>query len=176
MWRAYLMFRHAALAGRDLGGRQTVLPPQAIIMSAGHGSHQRRWPRHAAAHLGQARVALDWADRVDLRAGGSLEARRHQLTDTAVTAIDPNEFPLIAGRSRLCARDGAPPARRRGQGHRFWLSKATINGCADRNRPKDALGDQQLQLVVTDEENHQTPAQQTDWDVTHRSGSEVGPS
>ena len=52
---------------------------------------------------------------------------RHSLTDTAVTAVDPVQFPLIA----------ADLAYIRGMAHRqlgdeekaqIWLSKATING------------------------------------------------
>jgi len=94
--QAYLMF--ATQRWPDvISVAATILPPQAIIMSAVTAA-TNALAAHAAAHLGQARVALDWADRVDLRAGhgGLAEARRHQLTDTAVTAIDPNEFPLIA--------------------------------------------------------------------------------
>src|SRR6201995_3028156 len=116
-----------------------LLPPQTIIMSAVTAA-TNALAAHAAAHLGQGRVALDWADRVDLRAGhvGAAEARRHQLTDTAVTAIDPNEFPLIA----------ADLAYVRGMAHRqldqedkaqIWLSKATINGALI-EPAKEALG------------------------------------
>src|ERR1700728_5482872 len=123
--RAYLMF--ATQRWPDaISVAATVLPPQAIIMSAVTAA-TNALAAHAAAHLGQARVALDWADRVDLRAGGSVEARRHQLTDTAVTAVDPDELHLIA----------ADLAYVRGMAHRqldeedkaqIWLSKATING------------------------------------------------
>ena len=135
--RAYLMF--ATQRWPDvISVAATVLPPQAIIMSAVTAA-TNALAAHAAAHLGQARVALDWADRVDLRAGGSAEARRSQLTDTAVTAIDPNEFPLIA----------ADLAYVRGMAHRqldeedkaqIWLSKATINGALI-EAAKDALAD-----------------------------------
>ena len=125
--RAYLMF--ATQRWPDvISVAATILPPQAIIMSAVTAA-TNTLAAHAAAHLGQGRVALDWADRVDLRAGhgGVAEARRHQLTDTAVTAIDPNEFPLIA----------ADLAYVRGMAHRqldqedkaqVCLSRATING------------------------------------------------
>ena len=165
--RAYLMF--ATQRWPDaISVAATVLPPQAIIMSAVTAA-TNALAAHAAAHLGQARVALDWADRVDLRAGGSVEARRHQLTDTAVTAIDPNEFPLIA----------ADLAYVRGMAHRqldeedkaqIWLSKATINGALTESA-KDALADQQLQLVVTDEETINTRSNR--WDVTtERSASD----
>src|SRR5271168_746189 len=160
--RAYLMF--ATQRWPDvISVAATLLPAQAIIMSAVTAA-TNALAAHAAAHLGQARVALDWADRVDLRAGhvGAGEARRHQLTDTAVTAIDPNEFPLIA----------ADLAYVRGMAHRqldeedkaqIWLSKATINGALIESA-KDALADQQLQLVVTDEETINTRSNR--WDVT----------
>src|ERR1700760_3080027 len=160
--RAYLMF--ATQRGRDaIWVAAPVLPPQAIIMSAVTAA-TNALAAHAAAHLGQARVALDWADRVDLRAGHvrAGEARRHQLTDTAVTAIDPNEFPLIA----------ADLAYVRGMAHRqldqedkaqVWLSRATINGALI-EPAKDALADPNLQLVVTDEEPINTRSNR--WDVS----------
>jgi type VII secretion ATPase EccA len=90
------------------------------------------------------------------------EARRHQLTDTAVTAIDPNEFPLIA----------ADLAYVRGMAHRqldeedkaqIWLSKATINGALIESA-KEALADPHLQLVVTDQETINTRSNK--WDVS----------
>src|ERR1700756_4587600 len=160
--RAYLMF--ATQRWPDaISVAATVLPPQAIIMSAVTAA-TNALAAHAAAHLGQARVALDWADRVDLRAGhvGVAEARRHQLTDTAVSAIDPNEFPLIA----------ADLAYVRGMAHRqldqedkaqVWLSRATINGALI-EPAKDALADPNLQLVVTDEETINTRSNR--WDVS----------
>ena len=160
--QAYLMF--ATQRWPDvISVAATVLPPQAIIMSAVTAS-TNALAAHAAAHLGQARVALDWADRVDLAAGrgNSAEARRHQLTDTAVTAIDPNQFPLIA----------ADLAYIRGMAHRqlgeedkaqIWLSKATINGALI-EAAKEALADRSLALVVTDEETINTRSNR--WDVT----------
>jgi type VII secretion ATPase EccA len=160
--RAYLMF--ATLRWPDvISVAATLLPAQAIIMSAVTAA-TNALAAHAAAHLGQARVALDWADRVDLRAGhvSAGEARRHQLTDTAVTAIDPNEFPLIA----------ADLAYVRGMAHRqldqedkaqVWLSRATINGALI-EPAKDALADPNLQLVVTDEETINTRSNK--WDVS----------
>jgi len=160
--RAYLMF--ATQRWPDvISVAATVLPPQAVIMSAVTAATNALAAR-AAAHLGQGRVALDWADRVDMRAGhgGVAEARRHQLTDTAVTAIDPNEFPLIA----------ADLAYVRGMAHRqldqedkaqVWLSRATINGALI-EPAKDALADPNLQLVVTDEETIDTRSNK--WDVT----------
>ncbi len=140
-----------------------ILPPQAIIMSAVTAATSAL-AAHAAAHLGQGRVALDWADRVELRAGhsGPAEARRHQLAETAVTAIDPNDFPLIA----------ADLAYVRGMAHRqldeedkaqIWLSKATIHGALI-EPAKDALADPNLRLVVTDEATINTRTNK--WDVT----------
>jgi type VII secretion ATPase EccA len=160
--QAYLMF--ATQRWPDvISVAATILPPQAIIMSAVTAS-TNALAAHAAAHLGQARVALDWADRVDLAAGrgNSAEARRRQLTDTAVTAIDPNQFPLIA----------ADLAYIRGMAHRqldeedkaqIWLSKATINGALI-EAAKEALADRSLALVVTDEETINTRSNR--WDVT----------
>jgi type VII secretion ATPase EccA len=160
--RAYLMF--ATQRWPDvISVAATILPPQAIIMSAVTAA-TNALAAHAAAHLGQGRVALDWADRVDLRAGhvGVGEARRHQLMDTAVTAIDPNEFPLIA----------ADLAYVRGMAHRqldqedkaqVWLSRATINGALI-EPAKGALADPNLQLVVTDEETISTRSNR--WDVS----------
>jgi type VII secretion ATPase EccA len=160
--RAYLMF--ATQRWPDvISIAATILPPQAIIMSAVTAG-TNALAAHAAAHLGQARVALDWADRVELRVGhtGPAESRRHQLTDTAVTAIDPNEFPLIA----------ADLAYIRGMAHRqlgeedkaqIWLSKAAINGALI-EPAKQALADPALQLVVTDEETINSRTNK--WDIT----------
>jgi type VII secretion ATPase EccA len=160
--RAYLMF--ATQRWPDvISVAATMLPPQAIIMSAVTAATSAL-AAHAAAHLGQARVALDWADRVELRAGhgGSGEARRHQLAETAVTAIDPNDFPLIA----------ADLGYVRGMAHRqldeedkaqIWLSKATINGALT-DPAKEALADPHLQLVVTDEATIDTRSNK--WDAT----------
>jgi type VII secretion ATPase EccA len=160
--RAYLMF--ATQRWPDvISVAATMLPPQAIIMSAVTAATSAL-AAHAAAHLGQGRVALDWADRVELRAGhgGSGEARRHQLAETAVTAIDPNDFPLIA----------ADLGYVRGMAHRqldeedkaqIWLSKATINGALT-EPAKEALADPHLQLVVTDEATIDTRSNK--WDAT----------
>ncbi|WAJ45195.1 type VII secretion AAA-ATPase EccA [Mycobacterium sp. Aquia_216] len=139
-----------------------ILPPQAIIMSAVTAA-TCTLAAHAAAHLGQARVALEWTDRVELRAGygGPTEARRSHL-ETAVTAVDPSDFPLIA----------ADLAYVRGMAHRqlgeestaqIWLSKATINGALI-EPAKQALGDPALQLVVTDEDA--IGSRTNKWDVT----------
>lgn len=160
--RAYLMF--ATQRWPDvISVAATVLPPQAIIMSAVTAA-TNTLAAHAAAHLGQGRVALDWADRIDLRARGehSAEARRRDLTDAIVAAIDPAEFPLIA----------ADLAYVRGMAHRqlgeedkaqVALSKATINGaliaCA-----QEALADPNLRLVVTDEATINSRTNR--WDVS----------
>ncbi|BCO33612.1 type VII secretion AAA-ATPase EccA [Mycobacterium heckeshornense] len=160
--RAYLMF--ATQRWPDvISIAASILPPQAIIMSAVTAG-TNALAAHAAVHLGQARVALDWTDRVEIRAGHSepREWRRHQLIETAVTAIDPNEFPLIA----------ADLAYVRGMAHRqlgeqdkaeIWLSKATINGALI-EPAKQALADPALQLVITDEETINSRTNK--WDVT----------
>jgi type VII secretion ATPase EccA len=139
-----------------------VLPPQAIIMSAVTAATCALAAR-AAAHLGQARVALDWTDRVELRTGhvSSAESRRRHV-ETAITAIDPNDFPLIA----------ADLAYVRGMAHRqlddqheaqVWLSRATINGALIESA-KHALADPSLQLVITDE--HSIGTRTDKWDVS----------
>jgi type VII secretion ATPase EccA len=127
-----------------------VLPPQAIIMAAVTAA-TNTLAAHAAAHLGQARVALDWADRVELRAANTpSENRRRDLSSAMVAAIDPADFPLIA----------ADLSYVRGMAHRqlgeedraqISLSKATING-ALMPAAQQALADPSLQLVITDED------------------------
>ncbi|HEX7323604.1 MAG TPA: type VII secretion AAA-ATPase EccA, partial [Mycobacterium sp.] len=131
-----------------------VLPPQAIIMSAVTAAINAL-AAHAAAHLGQARVALDWASRVELRSGPGL--------------VDPGEFPLIA----------ADLAYVRGMAHRqlgeqepaeIWLSRATINGALI-EAAKQALADPAVRLAVTDEDAINSRADK--WDVgTERSEQE----
>ncbi|HZC53157.1 MAG TPA: type VII secretion AAA-ATPase EccA [Mycobacterium sp.] len=164
-WRqyieAYLMF--ATQRWPDvISVAAAVLPPQAIIMSAVTAA-TCTLAAHAAAHLGQGRVALEWTDRVELRTGygGPTESRRHNL-ETALAAIDPNDFPLIA----------ADLAYVRGMAHRqlgeenkaqIWLSKATINGALI-EPAKQALADPALQLVVTDEDA--ISSRTNKWDVT----------
>jgi type VII secretion ATPase EccA len=157
----YLMF--AAQRWPDvISVAAAVLPPQAIIMSAVTAA-TCTLAAHAAAHLGQGRVALEWTDRVELRTGygGPTESRRQHL-ETAVTAIDPSDFPLIA----------ADLAYVRGMAHRqlgeenkaqIWLSKATINGALIESA-KQALADPALQLVVTDEDA--ISSRTNKWDVT----------
>ncbi|OBA81819.1 type VII secretion AAA-ATPase EccA [Mycobacterium sp. 1164966.3] len=143
-----------------------ILPPQAIIMSAVTAA-TCALAAHAAAHLGQARVALDWTDRVELRNGHARPNGRHH--ESAVTAIDPTDFPLIA----------ADLAYVRGMAHRqlgeeheaqIWLSKATINGALIESA-KQALTDPSLQLAITDED---AISSRTDkWDVsTERSAQQ----
>ncbi|KLO28616.1 type VII secretion AAA-ATPase EccA [Mycobacterium haemophilum] len=162
---AYLMF--ATQRWPDvISVAAAILPPQAIIMSAVTAATSTL-AAHAAAHLGQARVALDWVDRVELRAGylGPTESRR-QHPDTA---IDAAEFPLIA----------ADLSYVRGMAHRqlgdehaaqIWLSKATINGVLMESA-KQALADPALQLVVTDEDDIKTRTNK--WDVsTQRSAQQ----
>ncbi|MGO9929014.1 MAG: type VII secretion AAA-ATPase EccA [Mycobacterium sp.] len=164
-WRqyieAYLMF--ATQRWPDvISVAAAILPPQAIIMSAVTAA-TCTLAAHAAAHLGQARVALDWTDRVELRTGHgvSTESRRQRL-ETAFTTVDPNDFPLIV----------ADLAYVRGMAHRqlgdeqkaqIWLSKATINGVLVESA-KQALADPTLQLVVTDEDAIGTRTDK--WDVT----------
>lgn len=140
-----------------------VLPPQAIIMSAVTAA-TCTLAAHAAAHLGQARVALSWTDRVQVHSVSA--GPRVTRNETAITAIDSADYPLIA----------ADLAYVRGMAHRQlgteplaqeWLSKATING-ALLVSAQQALADPTLQLLITDEE---TIGTRTDkWDVkTQRS-------
>lgn len=168
-WRqhleAYLMF--ATQRWPDvIAVAAAILPPQAIIRSVVTAA-TCALAAHAAAHLGQARVALEWADRVEVRTGQAMptQTSRH----LAAAAIDAADFPLIA----------ADLAYVRGMAHRqlgdehqaqVWLSKATING-ALMESAKHALADPGLQLVITDEE---TIGTRTDkWDVsTQRSAQQ----
>ena len=125
--RTYLLF--AAQRWQDViaeAGR--ALPPEAVVMSAVTAASSTL-AGHAAAHLGQARIALDWADRV---------------------AVDPVEFPLIA--ADLAYLRGMVH-RQLGQEEtsQVWLSKSTINGVLI-DLAKQALADPKLQLVITDEE------------------------
>lgn len=155
---AYLMF--ASQRWPDvISVAATVLPPQAIIMSAVTAA-TCALAAHAAAHLGQARVALSWTDRVQVH---TISAGPHRVrNENAITAIDPGDYPLIA----------ADLAYVRGMAHRQlgdearaqeWLSRATVNG-ALLVSAKQALADAGLQLLITDEE---TIGTRTDkWDVT----------
>ena len=126
-----------------------ILPPQAIIMSAVTAA-TNALAAHAAAHLGQARVALDWTDRIELRADPSLASPVHRsAVEMVVAVINPTEFPLIA----------ADLAYVRGMAHRqlgdealaqVWLSKSVINGALTESA-KLAIADPNMQLVITDE-------------------------
>jgi len=125
-----------------------VLPPQAIVMAA-VSAGINVLAAHAAAHLGQGRVAIDWAGRVECRA------------DSLGGALDAGEFPLIA----------ADLAYIRGMAHRqlgeedkaqIWLSKATVNGILI-EQARQALADPRMHLVVTDEES--ITSRSDKWDV-----------
>lgn len=156
--RAYLMFA-AQRWPEVIATAATVLPARAIIMTAVTAATSAL-AAHAAAHLGQPRVAMDWAARVELT---GLRPPRADGGDGERTAVvlDPHEFPLIA----------ADLAYVRGMAHRqlgqeeqaqVWLSRATLNG-APIEPAKQALADPALQLTVTDE---QTVNSRTDkWDV-----------
>lgn len=146
--RCYLMF--ATQRWPDvIAEAARVLPPQALIMSAVTAG-TNALAAHAAAHLGQARVALDWADRTDVRSDPQApQAVRRSVADPSVTVIDPSEFPLIA--ADLAYIRGMA-YRQLGEEHQAqaWLSKALINGSLI-DAAKRALADPGLQLVITDE-------------------------
>lgn len=167
--RAYLMF--ATQRWPDVVAEAArVLPAQAIVMSAVTAGVSAL-AAHAAAHLGQGRVALDWADRVEMRADSRqpVTVTRRSLVETTVAVVDPAEFPLIA----------ADLAYVRGMAHRqlgnedkaqFWLSKAAINGVLI-DAAKHALGDSRMQLVVTDEDTINSRTNR--WDVSTAQSEEV---
>ncbi|SGG31792.1 stage V sporulation protein K-like protein [Mycobacterium tuberculosis] len=135
------------------------LPPQAIVMPAVTASICAL-AAHAAAHLGQGRVALDWLDRVDV-IGHSRSSERFGA-DVLTAAIGPADIPLLV----------ADLAYVRGMVYRqlheedkaqIWLSKATINGVLT-DAAKEALADPNLRLIVTDE---RTIASRSDrWDAS----------
>ena len=145
--KAYLMY--ATQRWPDvIAEAARILPAQAIVMSPLTAA-TAALGAHAAAHLGQTRVALDWADRVDVRSDCVNSATRRSLIETTTVSIDPAEFPLIA----------ADLAYLRGMAHRqlddeptaqIWLSKATINGVLT-EPAKRALAESGLRLVTTDE-------------------------
>ncbi len=145
--KAYLMY--ATQRWPDvIAEAARILPAQAIVMSPLTAA-TAALGAHAAAHLGQTRVALDWADRVDVRSDCVNSATRRSLIEMTTVAIDPAEFPLIA----------ADLAYLRGMAHRqlddeqtaqIWLSKATINGVLT-EPAKRALAESGLRLVTTDE-------------------------
>lgn len=138
-----------------------VLPPQALIMSAVTAG-TNALAAHAAAHLGQSRVALDWADRIDIRTDPQAPPVARRGMAETVAVISPNEFPLIA----------ADLAYVRGMAHRqlgeetkaqIWLSKAAVNGVLI-EPAKHALSDPALHLLVTDEDAINSRTNR--WDVS----------
>lgn len=150
-WRQYVRCHLMCTTARwpdVIAEAARVLPPRALIMSAVTAATNALAAR-AAAHLGQGRLALDWADRIDVRADAQvLTAVRRSMADT-VAIIDASEFPLIA----------ADLAYIRGMAHRqlgdepaaqVWLSKAAISGALTESA-RAALSDPSVQLVVTDE-------------------------
>lgn len=166
--RCYLMF--ATQRWPDvIAEAARVLPPQALIMSAVTAG-TNALAAHAAAHLGQARVALDWVDRIDVRADPQIpQAIRRSVAETVVAVIDPSQFPLIA----------ADLAYVRGMAHRqlgeetqaqIWLSKAVINGVLI-EKAQQALSDPGLQLVVTDESAINSRTNR--WDVTTERSQDI---
>ena len=166
--RCYLMF--ATQRWPDvIAEAARVLPPQAIIMSAVTAA-TNALAAHAAAHLGQARVALDWTDRIELRTDPALApVVRRSAVELVVAVISPAEFPLIA----------ADLAYLRGMAHRqlgdealaqVWLSKSVINGALT-EPAKRALADPNMHLVITDEGAINSRSDK--WDVsTERSEDE----
>ena len=125
--RTYLMFA-AQRWPEVIAEAARVLPPEAVVMPAVTAGNSAL-AAHAAAHLGQARVSLEWADRV--------------------AACDPLDFPLIAAdlayvRGMVYRQLGEEETAQ------VWLSKATINGVLI-DVAKQALADPRVQLIVTDE-------------------------
>ncbi len=122
---AYLMF--ATQRWPDvIAEAARILPPQAIIMAAVTAATDAL-AAHAATHLGQARVAVGWAD---------------------TAPIDKAEFPLIAA-DLAYIRGMAHRQLGDEDTAQTWLSKATINGLLI-EPARQALADPQLQLIVTD--------------------------
>lgn len=144
--RAYLMF--ATQRWPDVINEVArTLPPQAIISSAVTAA-SCALAAHAATHLGQGRAAVDW---------------------TEAAHIDPVDFPLIA----------ADLAYIRGMAYRqlgdedaahLSLTKATINRVLI-GPAKEALADQRLQLVVTDESSIDSRTDR--WDATTEQSEQV---
>jgi type VII secretion ATPase EccA len=156
--RTFLMYRTQRWPDVLLAAAEE-LPAQAIVMSAVTASICAL-AAHAAAHLGQGRVALDWLDRVDVI--GHAQSSSRFDSDVLTASIGPFDIPLLV----------ADLAYVRGMVHRqlreedkaqVWLSKATINGVLT-EAAKEALADPNLHLVVTDE---QTIGRRTDrWDAS----------
>ena len=141
---AYLMF--ATQRWPDvLSEAARVLPPHALSMAAVTAGSSAL-AAHAAAHLGQARVALEWADRV--------------------VGVDLVEFPLIAA-DLAYLRGMVQRQLGNEEQAQIWLSRATLNGVLI-DAAKQALGDAGVHLVITDEETIGTRTHR--WDVaTQRS-------
>jgi type VII secretion ATPase EccA len=153
-WRqyvlAYLMFATQrwpdviAEAARTLPAHAVVMPPVEAAIYA--------LAAHAAAHLGQGRVALDWVNRAELR-----------------THVLDTDFPLLA----------ADLAYIRGMAHRQlgdagkaadWLSKAAVDGILI-DAAKQALGNPDCQLAVTDEQTIESRSDK--WDVRTEQSAEA---
>lgn len=104
------------------------LPTNAVVMSA-VSAGINALAAHAAAHLGQARVSLERADR-------------------AADLVDPGAFPLIAA-DLAYVRGMAYRQLGEEQQAQIWLSRATVNGALVESA-QQALTEPQLQLAVTD--------------------------
>lgn len=156
--RAFLMFTTQRWPDVLLTAAED-LPPQAIVMSAVTASICAL-AAHAAAHLGQGRVALDWLDRVDVIGQSSSSGRFDANVLTA--SIGPADIPLLV--ADLAYVRGMAHRQLREEGKaQIWLSRSTINGVLT-EAAKEALADPNLQLVVTDE---QTIGSRTDrWDAS----------
>ena len=167
--RAYLMFATQRW-GDVLAEAARVLPAQAIVMPAVTAGISAL-AAHAAAHLGQGRVALDWADRVEFYGDPPHSATRagRSIAESMTAVVDSAEFPLIA----------ADLAYLRGMIHRqlgdednaqLWLSRAVLNGVLI-EPAKQALGDPRIQLIVTDEETISSRSNR--WDVSTAQSDEA---
>ncbi|MEI7715416.1 MAG: type VII secretion AAA-ATPase EccA [Mycobacterium sp.] len=143
--RAFLMFSTQRWPD-VLATAAEELPPQAIMMSAVTASICAL-AAHAAAHLGQDRVALNWLDRVD-------------AADIPLLVADVAYMRGMVHR-QLGEEDKAE----------VWLSRATVNGVLT-GPAKDALADAHLHLAVTDERTIGTRIDR--WDAaTARSREEL---
>lgn len=162
--RAYLMF--AAQRWSDVMAVSAQdLPAEAIVMSAVTAAISVL-AAHAAAHLGQARVALEWTDRVHVRAvQTNPDCRRGDHLDATTCSLDPTAFPLI--NADLCYVQGMAHRQLGDEDQaQIWLSRATIRGVL-LDAAKRALAEPLLQLLVTDEATIQTRADK--WDVSTES-------
>ena len=138
--RAYLMY--ATQRWPDvLSEAAEALPAEAVVMQPITAAIHAL-AAHAAAHLGQARVALEWADRS--------------------VAIDPVDFPLIAA-DLAYARGMSYRQLGDEDGAQIWLSKATVSGVLI-EPARRALSDPALQLLTTTEASISSRTDK--WDVT----------